>query len=91
MSPEETGGMSLMKNSGKPFGGDPVHGAQDGPVPVGIGQVFVDPGARGQSPVGELPGGEHDLAVFAVDLVAVVVHVDELVIGADLLELAVGG
>ena len=38
----------------------------------------------------ELPGREQDLAVLPVDPVAVVVHRDEVVVGADLLELPEG-
>ncbi len=38
----------------------------------------------------DFAGRDHDLAVLAVDHVAVVVHVDELVVGPDLLELPVG-
>src|SRR3989338_2474875 len=40
--------------------------------------------------VGNLTGRKHDLAIGAVDQVAVVINIDELIIGADLLELSVG-
>ena len=66
-------------------------GPENGSVAVGIVQMFVDPGARGQGRVGKLPGRKHDLAIFPVDGVAVVVHVHKFVIGADFLQLAVGG
>src|SRR3972149_3864876 len=40
--------------------------------------------------VGNLTRRKHDLAIGAIDLVAIVVNVDEFVIGADLLELGIG-
>jgi hypothetical protein len=39
----------------------------------------------------QLPGREHHLAELVIDHVPVVVHVHEPVVGADLLELGVGG
>ena len=57
---------------------------------MGEGQVLVDEGPGRQRRRVELPGREQDLAVPAVDLVAVVVHRDEVVVGADLLELPEG-
>ena len=40
--------------------------------------------------VRQLARRKHDLAIGAVDQVAVIVHIDELIIGPDLLELGVG-
>ena len=61
-------------------------------------EVFVDPQEIGVAPlhvarevlVGQLARGQHHLPVLAVDDVAVVVHVDEAVVGPDLLELGEG-
>ena len=52
------------------------------------GEPLVDPGAVGQRRGIELARREHHLAQLAVDLVAVVVHRREVVVGADLLDLA---
>src|SRR3972149_4136521 len=40
--------------------------------------------------VGDFARRKHDLAIVPIDQVAVVVNVDEFVIGADLLELGIG-
>jgi hypothetical protein len=53
--------------------------------------VLVDPPAARQVAIGELAGREGHLTVLPVHDVAAHVHVAELVVGADLLELAVGG
>ena len=74
----------------QPFGGDLVDRAQGEPHAVGEGQVLVDEGPGRQRRGVELPGREQDLAVLPVDPVAVVVHRDEVVVGADLLELPEG-
>ena len=52
------------------------------------GQPLVDPRSRGQTLGIQLARAEHDLAVLPVDRVAVVVDRDEVVVGADLLDLA---
>jgi hypothetical protein len=56
-------------------------------VAVRENQPFVDPGAVGQRRGIELAGGQHHLPVLAVDLVAIVVDRDEVIVGADLLDL----
>ena len=52
--------------------------------------VLVDPVAAGQAAGVELPRRERHLPVSSVDPVAVVVHADEVVVGADFLELGEG-
>ena len=69
---------------------DLVDGTERQPVAVGEGQVLVDPVAAGQRVGVQLARRQHDLAVLAVDPVAVVVDGDEVVVGADLLDLAEG-
>ena len=59
-------------------------------VAVGERQPLVDPGAVGQRRRIQLARRQHHLAQLAVDLVAVVVHRGEVVVGADLLDLAEG-
>ena len=56
---------------------------------MGVEQVPVLPGGRWKLGVGQLPGGQHDLAVLTVDHVPVLVHAGEIVVGPDLLELLV--
>ena len=75
----------------QPLLADLVHRAEDDAVSVGVDQVLVDPDAARELLVGQFPRRQHHLPVVAVDLVAVGVHVHELVVGADLLELRVGG
>ena len=56
-----------------------------------VREVFVDPDPTREVLVGQFARREHDLTVLAVDHVPVVVHVHEIVVGPDLLELPVGG
>ncbi len=79
----------LQKELREPLGADPVDRARHEPVAVRVGQMLVDEAPARQEAVGELAGRQHDLAVLAVDGVAIHVHVEELVVGADLLKLAV--
>ena len=67
-----------------------VDRAQGKPHPVGEGQVLVDECAGRQRSDVELAGREQHLAVLPVDHVAVVVHRNEVVVGADFLELPEG-
>ena len=80
----------LDHEGGQTFLGELVDRPLADPVTVGIGQVLVDPDAAGQAFGGELPGRQAHLPVLAVDPIAVVVHVHEIVVGADDLELPVG-
>ncbi len=57
---------------------------------VGEGEVLVDEGPGRQRADVQLARREQDLAVLPVDHVAIIVHRDEVVVGADLLELAEG-
>ena len=84
------GGDVLQKELGEPLGADPVDRARHEPIAVRIGQVLVDEAPARQEAVGELTGRQHDLAVLTVDGVAIDVDVEELVVGADLLKLAIG-
>jgi len=79
----------LGEEVGQSLGRHPVHGAHDDAVAVREGQALVDPARGLQVLVGKLPRREHQLAVLAVQRVAVVVDVHELVVGPDLLELTV--
>ena len=82
--------MLLSRKSGQAFGGEAVDGIHGDAVAVGVGEALVDPvaAADGELFDVELAGGEHDLASGAVDVVAVDVDVGEIVVGADLLNLA---
>ena len=80
----------LDEEFGEPLGADPVHRPDDHAVAVRVGEVLVDPDPARQVRVRQLPGRQHELAVLPVDQVPVVVDVDELVVGPDLLQLAVG-
>ena len=53
--------------------------------------MLVDPDAAREILILQLARRQHDLAVFTIDHVAIVVHIHEVVVGADLLELAIGG
>ena len=81
----------LDEELGQSLRADPVDRSRHQAVAVGVGQVLVDPVPARQVAVGQLARREHDLAVLAVHRVAVHVDVQELVVGPDLLELAVGG
>ena len=82
----------------QPLGGDAVHGSHDRAVPVRVLEVLVDPLEVGvpaldvarQVLVRELARRQHHLPVLPVDDVAVVVDVDEPVVGPDLLQLGEG-
>ena len=80
----------LDQQGREPFGRNLVDHAESQTIPVGVDQMLVDPALAGQIGIGQLPGGEHDLAVFVVDPVAVVVYGPEFIIGADFLKLAEG-
>ena len=83
-------GMLLRIRVGRPSGVKPFTGIHGDAVAVGVDQLFVDPvaAAFGELVDVEFAGGEHDLALFAVDLVAIDVDVGEVVVGTDLLNLA---
>ena len=72
------------------FAGDLVDRAEREPHPVGERQVLVDEGPGRERRGVELPRREQDLPVLPVDPVPVVVHGDEIVVGADLLQLPEG-
>ena len=67
--------------------GDAVDGAHDHAVTMGERQMLIDPDAGLQVRIRQLARRDHELTVLAVDHVAVVVDVLELVVGPDLLEL----
>ncbi len=69
------------------FTGHLVDRSQGQAVPVREHQPLVDPGAIRQRRGIELAHRQHHLPVLAVDLIAVVVDRDEIVVGADLLDL----
>src|SRR5678815_1108136 len=74
-----------------PAGGDLIDGTEDYSMTVSESQMLVDPVAALQMLMGQLAGGQHHLAIGAVDHVAVVVDIDEFVIGPNFLQLRVGG
>ncbi len=80
----------LDKQNGFAFRIDLVDGIHYHAVAVGEFQVHVYPRRVLQLGQVQLPGGEHHLAVGSVKGVAVNVHVLEIVIGPDFLELFVG-
>ena len=82
------GGDVLDEKFRKTFRRDAVHRPHDDPISVRVIQMLIDPRPGGQRRVGEFSRGKHDLAIFAVYGIAVIIHIDELVIGADLV---VGG
>ena len=65
---------------------DRIHGDA---VAVRVDELFIDPvaAALGKLFDIQLAGGEHHLAHVAVDLIAIDIHVREIVIGADFLDL----
>ena len=77
-----------MKRTGRPSRRDFVDRPERQAVSVGERQVLVDPGPAGKAGGVQLPRREHDLPVLPVDRVPIVVHAGEVVVGADLLELA---
>ena len=79
-----------MNSTGRPSLRHLVDRAEREPHAVGEGQVLVDEGPGRERRGVELPRREQDLPVLPVDPVAVVVHRDEVVVGADLLQLAEG-
>ena len=86
-------GDVLHQQGGQAFRGDLVDRADHHPVAVGELQAPVDPGlgVRGEALRGQLPAGDHHLAVLPVHDVAVEVGVQEVVVAADALDLVVGG
>ncbi len=82
--------MSLIVELRQAFLGDAAHGPHGQAEAVGEDEPLVDPGLVRQVRVGQLPRGQHDLQVLVVHGVAVVVHILEVVVGPDLLQLAVG-
>ena len=74
----------------QPLAGHAIDRPHDRAVPVRVHEVLVDPDAARQVGVRQLADGQHHLPGLSVQLVPVVVHVHELVVRADLLELAVG-
>ena len=72
------------------FGREAVHRVHGHAVPVRVDQLLVDPvpAALGQAVDVELARGEHHLPHRAVDLVPIDVDVGEVVVRADLLDLA---
>ena len=72
---------------GQPLGRDAVHRRDAHSVAVGVRQVLVDPDARGERRGVELARRQRHLPQVAVQPIAVVVHVHEIVVGADLLQL----
>ena len=79
-----------MNKTGRPSRRHLVDRAHGEPHPVGEGEVLVDEGPGGERPDVELPRREQHLAVSSVDGVPVVVNRDEIVVGADFLELTEG-
>ena len=86
-------GDVLYEEGGQALRGDLVDRADHHPVAVGELQAPVDPGlgVRGEALRGQLPPGDHHLAVLPVHYVAVEVGVQEVVVAADALDLVVGG
>ena len=82
----------LQVENRQPFGGLPGDRGHDHSVAVGEQHMEVDPGLG----VGwkkrwlEFAGRQHHLLIRAVELIAIDVHVMELVVGPDLLQLSVG-
>ena len=74
----------------KPFAGHLRDRPERQAVAVRERQALVDPRAVGKAVRVQLARGEHDLLRAAVDHVAVVVHRHEVVVRADLLQLAEG-
>ena len=72
------------------FLADLVDRAQTKAVAVGIGQVLIDPDAARQPLGREFARRKAHLARLAIDQIAVVIDVNEIVVGTDNLELAVG-
>ncbi len=66
---------------------DTIHRTDRESVAVREGEALVHPGAARQRFVVQLARREHGLAQLAIQPVAVVVHRDEVVVGADLLNL----
>ena len=80
----------LHEQHGQAFAGDLVDGAERESHAVGERQVLVDEGPGRERRRVELARREQDLPVLPVDPVPVVVHADEVVVGADLLQLSEG-
>ena len=83
----------LQVEDRQPFGGLPGDRGHDHSVAVSEEHMEVDPGlgvGRKERRRVELAGRQHHLLIRAVELVAIDVHVMELVVGPDLLQLSVG-
>jgi len=80
-------GQILHEEDGQALRIDLVDRAEREPVAVRVGQTLVHPRPARQAGRVELACRQHHLAKLTVDPVPVVVHRDELVVGADLLEL----
>ena len=80
----------LHEQNRQPFLRHLVHRSQRDAVAVREGEVLVDPRAVRQALGIQLARGEHHLPELAVDRVAIVVDRLEVVIGAQLLDLAEG-
>ncbi len=76
---------------GEPLARHPVHRPHHGTVAVRIRQPLVDPDPARQILRRELPRRQGHLPVLPVDAVPIDIDIRELVVGPDLLELAVGG
>ncbi len=79
-----------MNSVGRPSRVTWLTGTQRQAVAVREREVLVDPVAVRQRLRVQLARRQHDLAILAVDQVAVVVDRDEVVVGPDLLDLAEG-
>ena len=86
------GGNAAHQQVGQPFRRDLVDGVENDPLSVSVDQVLVDPGLGlfGQLIRPQLAGREHHRARPVLQRVARHVHVPEFIVGADLLQLAVG-
>ncbi len=80
------------KQRGQAFGGEAVDRVHCDAVAVGVDELVVDPvaAALGEFVDVEFADSEHDFALCAVDCVAIDVDVGEVVVGANLLDLAEG-
>src|SRR6185369_6762909 len=68
---------------------DPADRAEGDAVAMGEDEALVDPVLAREVRVGEFARRQHDLGILAVHQVAVVIHIEKLVVRPDLLQLAV--